>query len=168
MEHFETDSNLLHEYGYVREYDTHRIPDDAVVDWDYEILTYCNRCGKDLLISNDMPRMIYYCKNCRDEILIEEGIVHPAKPEYNHDEMIFSRVKPVSTSSKYYNKSILYFLFSLLFLVFNISLEITHTVFYNTALWIFFGLLLLTAIIYLFKGFANKRPSNEANRSDYY
>lgn len=147
----ETDyqSNLYEDHGMVREYDSHRIPDDAVVDWDNEYLTYCHRCHKDLLISIELPKMIYYCRNCREEILVETGQVHAAPVHKSNDEFIFSRMRKISSSTKHFNRAIIATLFALLALVLAAALELSKVKTFKTTLWIGFSIFAIIAIVHL-------------------
>lgn len=143
------ESNLYGDHGMVREYDTHRIPDDAVVDWDNEYLTYCHRCRKDLIISVDMPKMAYYCRSCREEILVETGQVHASVHRHKSSDFISSRMKEIKGSVKNFNRAIIAILFALLTLVLMAALEITKINQYSTTLWIIFSVLIVISVIYI-------------------
>ncbi|GJQ61462.1 MAG: hypothetical protein SCALA702_05150 [Melioribacteraceae bacterium] len=143
------ESNLYGDHGMVREYDTHRIPEDALVDWENEYLTYCSGCRKDLIISKDMPKMVYYCRSCREEILVETGQVHASSNRNKSSEFISSRMLNIKSSVKNFNRAIIAILFALLALVIMAALEITRVNQFSTTLWIIFSIFIVIALVHL-------------------
>ncbi len=145
----------------IREYDTHRIPDDAIVDWENEYLTYCSRCKKDIIVSNDMPKMQFYCKNCRQEILIESG----QSPEHNHktEDIIKSKMKPLMPSNRCFSRAVVSFMFALLALIMAVLLQITKTTSLLNTTWIVFGVFSAITVFFSIRAFVFKLREDKSN-----
>ena len=127
----------------IREYDTYRIPDDALVDWENEYLTYCERCKKDLIISKDLPAGHYYCGACREELYEEMHHITPIENKRSTEEKLVTTAKSsVSRSNIYFSRAIVFFLFALAALMLVVAIDLARSTTYQALMWTIFIILL--------------------------
>lgn len=143
----------------IREYETHRLPDDAIIDWENEYLSYCDNCKKDIILSKDLPKGKYYCIGCRNDIRMELGLPIDVEHEDTSLERALAR-QPKLLSSKLLTTASVLGTFSVFTLVIILAIDLSKSTKYLDITWAIFFLLLFSSIFLTLVAFIVRTKEN--------